>query len=143
LTEVNADLLRRVVKRIERDLDTWDQRYWANRASMTDMEWEREEISDAEETFVDQYSAPCGTTFCLAGHTIMEAGEKVRFKFGFDEASTCLTAEGERVPIPQRAKELLGLSQVQADILFGSRAGGDDFDYMKQIITRLTGVKLD
>lgn len=148
---VNEELLRRVIKRIERDKN-WHQGYWG---------------AIEEETFADKLSVSpvqsndgqhrwlelkdvdlgekeiCGTQFCLAGHTILEAGDVMLVDKNELEANFCIDDTGAFRTIEQRATELLGLDDYQADLLFAPSAGNYNIDLFKQEITDLTGVEFD
>ena len=82
-----------------------------------------------EDTFaMEQYAqkTTCGTKFCIAGHTVLLSGGSVSFKTSY--LTTALgyslttnwwfDAEGKPVRVAQHARELLGLTPVQAIELF-------------------------
>jgi len=150
--ELNVDLLKRVVKRIERDQEMWDQESWGylpehHTIDLGITEFENPiggrslgiEVNDILLSEKDL----CGTTFCCAGHTVLEAGETILIHYQDLEASFCVD-KGENVHmISQRAQELLGLTDEQADSLFAPGAGADDIVAYKRHVTDVTGVEFD
>lgn len=146
----NEELLRRVVKRIERD-QNWDQDYWG---SVDEFVADNLEVSpvvskDGHQNWLEVKDSSiteenlCRTAFCLAGHTILEAGDVLLVSRDGLDATFCLDDTGAFRTIEQRARELLELTEEEADYLFMPTAGGGDLDMFKQEITEVTGVELD
>lgn len=150
MPELNVDLIQRVMKRIERDEENWDQQSWASvhKGSL--------QGSPTIEVDGDQWSAlddvvllsgdACGTTFCFAGHTVLEAGETIlvdKYEFESDnplEVEYCLDRDGNLHSIENRAQELLGLTPIQARALFDGEAGNRNLDRYKEHVTAMTEV---
>ena len=136
----DPELLKLAVKAIEHDEKRWDQIYWGVGVA-TD-----EKIHGL--TVVDVNH--CGSTMCLAGHIVDQAGlpllssggewgiritgRQVRTGWTLDE-------DGGSTTIMKRAKELLGLNDRQANLLFSW--GGDSVEEFKQVITQVTGVEFE
>lgn len=158
----NEELIRTVIKRIERDIKMWNQDTWAvigddesfwyrpietvavpkeaQDGGMFLDETEVTPISDIELSQQPQFMT-CGTTFCFAGHTVLEAGDTMLVSVGSRQAQLCRTQDGEVRHIFHRAKELLGLEEEQASELFS--AGIGDLDDLKQAITDVTRVTFE
>lgn len=156
MTELNEDLLRRVVKRIERDEENWDQSNWAFTHPMT-----LDRLPPAVKTRVpgwsvmalvrelnDDMATECGTTCCVAGHTVLEAGEKLLVGPS-GHTTFCRTVDGEIKSVPDRARELLGLDIAQSLAIFDGEAAEELGDWgpmrysvarMKNLIQQVTGV---
>lgn len=151
--DLNVDLLKRVVKRIDGDRKKWDQGTWGRveydapvRARL-----EVEEIRDTESAIDDGTYArlddmvlvsgnACGTAFCLAGHTVLEAGDTMYFESD-GTANWCRNPDtGEFKTIEDRAAVLLGFSEEQTNLFDPS---WNDFDEFKDDITRYTGVTFE
>jgi len=107
--QVNVPLLRKVLEKITAHPEEWDQADWAR--------------TDSE----------CGTAFCLAGHTALEAGHQVKWQpcrsmeedfcpCGQMFATTVTTGE----TISQVARRELGLSDQASQALFGATNSLDE-----------------
>lgn len=153
----NEELIRTVIKRIERDLVMWDQDSWGSVVEEGSF-WDRpteivavpREAAD-EGMLLDEVevrpisdldlSQPqilsCGTSFCFAGHTVLEAGDAMLVNHA-GEVSLCRTPEGQVRHVFHRAMELLGLDEDQAGQLFS--AGINDFEDLKGAIACETGI---
>lgn len=162
----NEELIRTVIKRIERDLEMWDQGTWGrleadspfwniNKASeMVKAPKEAEDegmwgdqlssvspLTDIDLATYGPQLASCGTTFCFAGHTVLEAGDAMLVSTEDFQARLCRTQDGEVRHIYHRAKELLGLEEYEASELFS--AGIEDIDDLKNAIHEVTGVTFE
>lgn len=95
---LNVPLITKVMDHIEAHPQEHDQGTWASRTG-------------------------CGTTYCFAGHAVnMTLPETGRFLFGAVVTDAYEVRIGlETVPIPVRARELLGLTGGEALALFESR----------------------
>lgn len=153
----NEELIRTVIKRIERDLEMWDQDSWGNVVEEGRF-WDRpveivkvpQEAAD-EGMFLDEtevrpitdldLSQPqilsCGTSFCFAGHAVLEAGDTMLVN-ALGVVNLCRTPDGQVRHVFHRAMELLGLDEAQAGQLFS--AGIDDFEDLKGAIAYETGI---
>jgi hypothetical protein len=136
----DPELLKLAVKAIEHDEKRWDQIYWVVGVATN------EKIQDLNVVDVNH----CGSTMCLAGHVVNQAGlpllsadggwggirtgSKVRAGWTLDEG-------GESTTIMMRAKQLLGLNDLQANQLFSW--GGDSVEEFKDHITSVTGVEFE
>ena len=144
--ELNVELLKRVIKRIERD-QNWDQQYWG---TVTDQVANKLEVSTVEAflgrrwlELKDSDVEVCRTRFCVAGHTVLEAGDTMLLDMEELEANYCLSVEGNLQTINERARRLLGLTDDQADELFAPHVGNDSLEAYKERVTRLTGVTFE
>lgn len=104
---INVELLRKVVEQIEADPASWDQDAWIDNTG-------------------------CKTTFCIAGWTCVLAGMvSLEGKLTSDGAQYINRYHGygfgnwdpRIIPWPTMARDLLGLSDGQADALFLSDFG--------------------
>ena len=166
MPELNVDLIQRVMKRIERDQAMWDQNNWGqveedaplwyqhvpteevefpNRVCEDDCccstTFTAASVSDA--TLIQIPGDACGTTFCFAGHTVLEAGDSVLMNMDRGDAEFCRTPEGEILSIDKRAQQLLGLREDQAMIVFGGSAGDKGLEEYKALFNLETGVSFD
>lgn len=66
----------------------------------------------------------CGTRACAAGWAVLLAGDRVRTG-DFTRVASATDASGALYTIPQRAQELLGLTDHQAGYLFHLPSGED------------------
>jgi hypothetical protein len=123
----------------------WDQGTWGRlNGSLLDEDVEASTGQKEDEGLVDYIPIPitCATACCLAGNTVLTEGEKfilpvntayvtaaeaVRELREDDalEVSMCVSKEGVVSNISARARELLGITDQQAEYLFG---GGNDID---------------
>lgn len=82
----------------------------------------------------------CGTTMCLAGHTVVAAGHAVDWQWepGPRHYEAVHTVQG--LAIDDLAQELLGLTDDQAVELFYA-TDATTVDELWEAVTRITGVK--
>ena len=155
MPELNVDLIQRVMKRIEQDPTQWDQADWGRVHYESDL-WKHLEIDFVklgdfdrrmallnEGVLVANSANLCGTAFCFAGHTILEAGDTMLVDTEEDMATYCRTPDGRVLTIDDRAQELLGLDADQALTLFGGSAGNGDLNEYKDLFNLETGVNFD
>lgn len=148
---VNQELMRSVVARIEADIAKWGQDSWAYIDDEHVAELPTSTATDriGEYPYIDAENAPCSTKFCLAGHTVLEAGDKIILYADDDDGEywrdivDCLTPEGRIVTIDHRAQQLLGITGRMADAIFDGEAGGRGIEAFKELITQVTGVTFD
>jgi hypothetical protein len=150
--ELNVDLLKRVVKRIERDQEMWDQEFWGIMPEhltidlgLTEYQmpgWSRSLAFEINDLLLSEKDL-CGTKFCFAGHAVLEAGDAILIQYQDQEANFCLDSEGNVHSIEKRAKELLGLTEDQARYMFAPGAGAGDVATYKRNVTDVTGVEFD
>jgi hypothetical protein len=149
---VNEGLLKRVVRRIGAQRARWDQKSWAR--VLDDVPEDQLEVMvvtdpdegpDAVHTYlaITPGTTLCGTKFCFAGHTVLEAGDKILLEHGAREADMCVDSEGRTHVIEERAQALLGLDHDQAYTLFDGTAGEGNWHAYKGLIEEQTGVTLD
>lgn len=159
----NEELIRTVIKRIERDIETWDQSTWGRldadspfwsidkalesvrvpKEAEDEGMWDDElknvsPLTDIDLATYGPQLASCGTTFCFAGHTVLEVGDAMLVSTVDFQARLCRTQEGEIRHIYHRAKELLGLTEEQAGDMFS--AGIEDLNDLKRVIEDHTGI---
>lgn len=101
--ELNVERLRGTLQRIEDNPSEWNQSTWR-----------------------------CGTQMCFAGHACNEAGAE------WDEDFVVSTrvrneqeGQAEWQPIPDRAREVLGLTDQEANVMF---AGGNTIDDLRLMV---------
>lgn len=153
----NAELIRKVIKHIE-EHNRWDQRVWGavHQDQIDDNDevlpetWEG--LTESETRFGDTYYAvdarlvlegACNTRFCMAGHTVLQAGDKIMLNAQDGHAEYCKDKDGNTHNIQARARELLGLDSRASDILFDGVAGNKDLEEYKRLVTRVTGVTFE
>lgn len=87
----------------------------------------------------------CGTTMCLAGKVVHDAGYKLLFFPPGDAFSCSLTDGNDTENIDERAQKILGLTDREADLLFHSE---DEYgairkelalDFLDHLIKRAEG----
>jgi hypothetical protein len=123
---INEDLIRRVVAAIEAQPHKWDQGQFVGGAA-----WNGADPSE------------CGTTFCFAGWAL-----HLENRLAFDSAVglVALDAHGKPRPFDVAARDLLGLTEHQAERLFYfvTSDGDEDvtLDELKGRIFAVTGVEL-
>lgn len=153
----NADLIRRVVQRIQAKPSLWDQSTWAGIVEENDEDYEaakqrlldvlfrRIEVDGVYHLLSDEIvpEGVCGTKFCFAGHAVLEVGDAIVFDpDDLNYTDLVRTPEGKYRTLEERAKELLGLTNTQATFLFDGEAGGGSWEDYKRLITAQTGVDL-
>jgi len=117
---MNRELLLRVADAIEREPDSYDQATSASYRIQT-RDGNIKDISpQAARATIEglEFLPHCGTAYCIAGHVTVQAGYAYNLKFGWWEAGdgTYFYDGGQGL----RAKELLGLSEPQASVLFNA-----------------------
>jgi hypothetical protein len=154
---VNAERIRRVAKRIQNNLKKWDQSTWggvvaedpdafeAARAKMLEIPRGQDGYGEAVLLFSDGLvpEGICGTGFCFAGHTVLDAGDAILIDpDDVTYSNDVLTAEGDYLALEHRAQMLLGLDMRQASRLFDGEAGHGNWEAYKRLVTEVTGVDL-
>lgn len=130
MNTVNEALLRDVVAHIEADPASWDQ-----------------------EAYVSSPAPECGTTYCVAGWALKLSGRLREPLFdpdgalNYDGIIDPADDDGQEYglgPFFHTAKEVLGLTSRQADLIFHwSPISDDPVDLLKRHLTRVTGVTFD
>lgn len=154
---LNEELIKKVVKHITEN-NRWDQSTWGSIQgdgfdSYTDEVrpevWEGvpmyryDEEDHALISLGLVMEGACDTKFCFAGHTVLQAGDKILMNAIDGGAATCMDEEGNIHSIETRAAQLLGLDLIQANALFDGDAGGKDLERYKRLVTEVTGVTFD
>lgn len=103
--EPNIELLRQVLKQIEAEPERWNQRDWATITAIK----------------TKSGAGACGTAFCVGGWAVLLSGEyEIKFT-GWSSTENCVQIEtGEELYIETQAQELLGLTHLEAAMLFDS-----------------------
>lgn len=158
----NEELIRKVIGHIEVN-NRWDQAVWGSVTEdmLEDEENEdgyyqvRPDVFESVPGYVYDYEdcvlielgtvmeGSCSTRFCFAGHTVLQAGDKILLTRDTGEASGCIDTNGIVHSIEMRAQDLLGLSHRQAAILFEGDAGDKDLTKYKKLVTEVTGVTFE
>lgn len=79
----------------------------------------------------------CPSACCLAGNIVLIAGDKFVIPEGYEgdcNVDYCLTGEGEVENIAERAKDLAGLTDGEAQMLF---EGSNSADHIIDMATRI------
>jgi hypothetical protein len=103
----NPELLKLVMKDIEADPERWDQDCWFKSGKFKN----RFEMARRQDQSLADVNL-CGTTACLAGHTLIREGYQPT------NAGYFLSPEGRYISTEAVAEELLGLEEDQAHALF-------------------------
>src|SRR5215510_14871993 len=133
--QVNEQLLKNVIKRIEREVEegSWDQDHWAQ-LYQHPTEMDGPKLREGNYVYLvvrDENANQCGTSFCMAGHTVLEAGDAILFEDYY--SNLCVTPDGKKHTINTRAAQLLGLP-VDTEIF---DTGWHDLDEYKEMVTRV------
>ncbi len=143
----DPELLKLAVKAIEAEPESWDQEHWAigvGREDVVPFKAPRAGTDRLVCTVIPLDMEACGTTMCLAGQVVHQAGFPLLSYGGPGERrsiSSCLEQDGTRRSIADKAQDLLGLSDRQANDLFGYMT--NDLAAFKQRITTVTGVEFE
>lgn len=108
---INVPLMRKVLEHITEHPEEHDQGVWAEKT-------------------------PCGTTYCMAGHTVLMAGHEIAWSGGPTDVSnedgadhvtkSVVTPDGLTNYIPYVAARELGLDRDQASMLFYDSSSIED-----------------
>jgi len=141
----DPELLKLAVKAIEAEPKGWDQEFYAAGLPKEDAEVISVTYGYLEFQVMELDVNQCGTTMCLAGHIVHQAGLRIVTRNleedGRRSVAHCLDEDGNITTINRQASLLLGLDSVQASRLFGSMT--DDIDEFKELITQVTGVTFE
>lgn len=108
---LDIPLARKVLEHIEAHPDEHDQAHFASRND-------------------------CGTTACIAGHTLLLSGQYELGEFDGDEFDFIESATGEVVVASDTATEMLGLNECQRyRLFFELQHEGEAVDYLRSLIT--------
>lgn len=140
----DPELLKLAIKAIEIDPKRWNQAGWNLTQDLDDgfaVGTGEEFWSDHSRRYLElQDLEHCGTTLCLAGHVTVMAG--LLPLAGVEGYGQCIDpTTGEVSHIADKAAELLGLSNDQAEKLFFG--GGSNISTYKKLVTEVTGVKFE
>lgn len=130
----NIELLTEVRDLIEADQSKLNMNYWVSIPADT------VEFNDGTTAKVS-----CGTTACIAGWAVQLNGDKLLVNeysdFEGDKylAEQCVARNGRVIDISHRAEKLLGLSNYEADVLFG----GTNEVALPMLNTLINGESLD
>jgi hypothetical protein len=107
----NKDLARRTLARIESDLNSWDQQRWG---CPLDRNGNLMTYGDAE-------SQVCNTTFCFAGHALLESGAKFSTKSYLQnmDSTGFRTRGGHAIKdVEEAARRKLGMTYGEVQTIF-------------------------
>lgn len=157
----DPELLKLAVKAIEAEPFRWDQGSWAygrpkDEGTIT-IQASVPYGQDFSETrvfgFIDLESEVCGTTMCLAGHIVTQAGFPILIDLDKDtretleewpqegvDAARCLV-DGQAIRVEDKARELLGINTDQAHRIFA--ATSLSLPEFKERLTEVTGVEFE
>jgi hypothetical protein len=130
----NPEALITAIKFIENEPHRWDQGTYA---SGPEVSLPRASLANRTLLVVDQEA--CGSTMCLAGTLVYQAGY-------FSDGLDAWTDTGEYAgQVHNIAAEILGADQGMADELFlGVSGGGEDsLSSFKERVSEITGVQFD
>lgn len=159
--ETGIPLLRKVWEQIKGDFSAWRQEVWAGNAAVNVQgeDTAANDLDPAVKQFMfDTGQVPwdCGTACCLAGHTVMTKGYQFtrpsngyedELQFGIPNDFVVAPGDnprrgGNAVYIPLAAGELLGLSDGQREILFGSDRRPFEIEQMVHTLEESSTAKL-
>lgn len=113
----NLDLLRRVLRQIDSDPDRWNQYTWGCRAA----------------------APQCGTSYCVGGWACVLAKQSLVW----DESQAYhVERDGKHCDIHDVARDLLGLTGLEADTLFDCHNKRGDIEHIAQRIAARAGEPL-
>lgn len=110
----------RVMDHIQAHQETWRQSDWASLPSHVPLHDKYNEPG----SLVVAPTPACGTTLCVAGHTVVDAGYYILFEDYGRTTAVCVDNAGQRYLISDLAAKLLGLTWPEEDELF---RGTSDF----------------
>ena len=119
----NVELLDKVMKFIEHNEHAWNQNSWA-RVVQNGFSYDEMRDFIAE----DPQNPLCGTQRCFAGHTVAFEGWLPLFEPGDRTTYDCQNKAGDKADIGVKARELLGIDNYTADLLF---AGANDLEDLR------------
>ena len=125
-------------------IDTVFSRITAENLEMA--HWARAEVEDGVSTGTVTPPASCNTTMCFAGHTVVAAGDTIKWeprdrwnpitgRYEIYRWVADFTTEG--VPIEDRAQQLLELSTNEAHAIFYAADIGSDVDRLRTHVDRV------
>jgi hypothetical protein len=161
MDEINESRLRMAIDAITQKPKSWNQGTWG-----TYSETLAERLVEAKIPNRDYLMLPegvtCGTSMCLAGQVVSQAGMPLLWGEDDPNADLCLDPETDEVfRIMIKARELLGLTYAQANQVFSGDAARltheeiassnyddlndrtDDIERFKRNITHWTGVQFE
>lgn len=142
-TPEQLELFRRVVKQIETEPERWRQDAWVSSPAFDAWQdawsdWYYDEVffrtqPEPEEIYTS--AQVCDTAFCVAGWACALTDPDFEYSIG------SVRKDGEIVgTIEDVARDLLGLTQIQAEQLF---EGENTLSDVKTLITHYTGIKFE
>jgi len=141
----DPELLRMAVKAIEAEPERWNQEFWAKGAPPEDADLISVRMGSLRLNMRSLDTERCGTTMCLAGHVVNQAGipmlTTLTAEDGNRSIAHCLDENGSARPISHVAGDLLGLTPKERSYLFGFMT--DNIEEFKKVITQVTGVRFE
>jgi len=146
-TPDQIELHRMVIKHIEAEPHRWSQTNWINGHAFRDKYSEAANAYGAASARNKAYVwrewmdtvydvNQCGTTMCYAGWACHIAGDQLTI------GRAAKDADGNFTPISERAAELLGLNDCEANDMF-SATNAFTVEDIKRVATNITGIEFD
>lgn len=114
---LNIEILRQAIEWAEEEADKgragqWNQAKWATADPAT---FSEEEVTDLNWAPASAYVSSCGSSFCLAGHICVAAGDRLLVGDIYGRGMSVVyvvDGEGKVHGIAKRARDLLGVDSV-------------------------------
>lgn len=162
MNEINESRLRMAIDAIAQRPKSWDQGVWGHYSETLAERLVEAKIPNRDYMMLPE-GVTCGTTMCLAGQVVSQAGLPLLWWEDDPDADLCLDPETDEVfEIMAKAQELLGLTDQQAQHVFAGEAAKytweelasgeaysseetreDDIERFKRNITHWTGVQFE
>ncbi len=135
-TERGIPLLRALWEQIKRDNSAWYQGSWISTIGGGDAAGLR---ADVVEFIKENEVVPwnCGTAYCMAGHAALATGAKLTRDDvdgvetnAYLSPSTIITPDGQRKSVEDYGREVLNLTEDQANVLFAGSNGAYQIECM-------------
>lgn len=135
----NVPLMRKIMDQIRAVPESWDQDSWVNNHPNLGLEYDP--VTDRMLN-VSHETAPCETSFCIAGHAAMLSDDPLfSYRWGNQHKSGIgyknYTVSG--LPARIRATHELGLTTFEADQIFDGR---NDWQRIKRLVRQIFGEDL-
>lgn len=138
-TERGIPLLRIIWEQIKADMEAWEQDSWYG------VSWEALAAPAVREYIAERKVIPwsCGTPACIAGHASFAAGAtlpprivELMAEGKPSVGGEIITPDGVEMWVQDYAREVLGFTDEQADVLFAAPRTADEIEHM---VTALEG----
>lgn len=124
----NLPLLRKILEKIDAEPDSWVQCAWG-------LEW-----NSINGRLVNRRNRPtCGTAFCIAGHAADMTGWTTTGWSAGEASSFWENADGQERQVSIIGREALGLTYIEAELLFNGENNRSRVQYVAESIAERAG----